>query len=301
DPHPSPPSRWGQVAEDESIALDDLSRLAGDRLGEDRARGDEGVELAVLAAGVDARRELSEQPLVVAAPAEGGVERARIDADERRLEARIHELVRQRGRVLPPEREEAALAGRGETSLTVGADILQEQIAKGNRLDPEERGGRERFRHPRLVDLVDAARRDQHLDQRDPERFGLPRKQLAANAVHADPLVALGHGRDQRLRLEQPAAKRPEDERRVLAAAPGKRKGRRRPLSKRRGFTEVRRTSGPRVDRLSAHKNLRVCGGGGPAARPPEPPFLRGLRSFRRRTVDLTRPRAGHRSCGTAP
>src|SRR2546430_9915923 len=34
---------------------------------------------------------------------------------------------------------------------------------------------------------------------------------------------------------------------------------------------------------------------------PPEPPFLRGLRSFRRRTVDLTRPRAGHRSCGAAP
>src|SRR5207244_2158430 len=62
------------------------------------------------------------------------------------------------------------------------------------------------------------------------------------------------------------AAKRPEDERRVLAAAPGKRKGRRRPLSKLRGCTETRRTPGPRVDRLSAHKNLRVCGRGGPAA-----------------------------------
>src|SRR5439155_9427574 len=101
---------------------------------------------------------------------------------------------------------------------------------------------------------------------RNPERFGLPREQFAANAVHADPLVALGHGCDQRLRLEQPAAKRPEDERRVLAAAPRKGEGRRRPLSKRGGFAETRRTPGPRVDRLSAHKNLRVCGGGGPAA-----------------------------------
>ena len=64
DPHPPPPSRWGQVAEDKSIALDDLAALAGDRLREDRAPGDEGVELALLAAGVDARRELSEQPLV---------------------------------------------------------------------------------------------------------------------------------------------------------------------------------------------------------------------------------------------
>jgi hypothetical protein len=88
------------------------------------------VELAVLAAGVDARRELSEQPLVVVASAEGGVERARIDADERRLEARIQELVRERGRVLPPEREEAALTGRGETSLTVGADILEERRSR---------------------------------------------------------------------------------------------------------------------------------------------------------------------------
>src|SRR5438128_2093639 len=88
DPHPPPPSLSGQVAEDESLALDDLSRLACDRRGEDRARGDEGVELPVLAAGVDAGRELSEQPLVVAASAEGGVEHARIDTDERRHEAR---------------------------------------------------------------------------------------------------------------------------------------------------------------------------------------------------------------------
>src|SRR5207244_4220797 len=234
--------------------------------GEDRARGDEGVELAVLAAGVDAPRELSEQALVVAAAAEGGVEGARVDADEHRFEAGVEELARERGRVVPPEGEEAALAGRGETTFPVGADILKEQIAEGNRLDPGQRGGRERFRHPRLVDLVDATRRDQHLDQRNPERFALPRKQLAANAVHADPLERLGHGRDQRLRLEQLAAKRPEHERRVLAAAPGKRKGRPRPLSKRRGFTETRQTPGPRVDRLSAHKNLRVCGGGGPAA-----------------------------------
>ena len=61
------------------------------------------MELAVLAAGVDARRELSEQPLVVAAPAEGGVEHARVDADERRLEARIEELARERGRVSCPQ------------------------------------------------------------------------------------------------------------------------------------------------------------------------------------------------------
>jgi hypothetical protein len=94
--------------------------------------------------------------------------------------------------------------------------------------------------HPGVVDLVDAARRDQHLDERNPECLGLPREQLAPNAVHADPFVALGQGCDQRLRREQLAAKRPEGERRVLAAAPGKRKGRPRPLCKRRGVIETR-------------------------------------------------------------
>src|SRR5882724_7847255 len=48
DPHRSAPSGRRQVAEDEPIALDDLSCFAGDRLGKDRARIDEGVELAVL-------------------------------------------------------------------------------------------------------------------------------------------------------------------------------------------------------------------------------------------------------------
>src|SRR6266576_1276833 len=112
----------GQVAEDKSLALDDLAALAGDRLGEDRTPRDEGVELAVLASGVDAGRELDEQPLVVAAPAEGGVDHARVDADERRLEARVEELARECGRVVPPEGEEAVLAGRGETTLPVGTD-----------------------------------------------------------------------------------------------------------------------------------------------------------------------------------
>jgi len=52
--------RRRQVAEDEPIALDDRSRLAVDRLSEDRARMNEGMELAVLAAGIDTGRQLGE-------------------------------------------------------------------------------------------------------------------------------------------------------------------------------------------------------------------------------------------------
>jgi hypothetical protein len=61
------------------------------------------VELAVLAAGVDAGRQFGQEPLLVAAAREGRVEHARIDADERRLEAGGEELLRKRGRVLSPK------------------------------------------------------------------------------------------------------------------------------------------------------------------------------------------------------
>jgi hypothetical protein len=148
------------------------------------------VELAVLAAGVDAEWQLGEQPLVVAPPGEGGLEHAPVDADERGLEACVEELARQHSGVVPPEREQATLAGRGETTLPVGTNILQEQIAERDRLHLAQWCARERLGHPGVVDLVDAARRDQHLDERYPECLGLPREQLASNAVHADPLVA---------------------------------------------------------------------------------------------------------------
>src|SRR5262249_51709758 len=154
------PPHWCQVAKDEAIALDDLSSLAGDRLDKDRPRMDKRVELAVFAAGIDAGRQLCDQPFVVGSPGEGGVEPARIDADERRLEARVEKLSRKRGGVLSPEWEEPALAGRGEPLLAVGANVLEEQVAERNSLDTGQGWGCEGFGHPRLVDLVDAGRRD---------------------------------------------------------------------------------------------------------------------------------------------
>ena len=119
-----------QVAEDEAVALDHLAGGASDRLGEDRAGVDEGVELAVFATGIDVRRQVGEQLCVVAAPGEGAVERARVDADDYRLEGLVEELLRERGRIASPEGEEGVLARGGEALLAVGADILEEQVAE---------------------------------------------------------------------------------------------------------------------------------------------------------------------------
>jgi hypothetical protein len=97
----------GQVAEDEAVSLDDVAGRAGDGLGEDRAGMDEGVEFAVLAAGVDPRRQFGEKLIVVRPPGERGVERARVEADEDRLEAGGNELPRELAGVAAPEREQS--------------------------------------------------------------------------------------------------------------------------------------------------------------------------------------------------
>src|SRR5436309_16048404 len=55
-----------EIAVRESLlAQNHLSRLAPDRRGEQRAMGDKGVKLAVLAAGIHARRQIVQQRFVV--------------------------------------------------------------------------------------------------------------------------------------------------------------------------------------------------------------------------------------------
>src|ERR1700677_4331499 len=123
-----------QIAKDKALALNDLAGVAGNRLGEDRAGMDEGVELAVLPAGVNARGQIGEQLLVIGTPREGGVERLRVQADDVRLEAGGDELASQDAGVASPQREETAPAVCGESLLAVCADIFEIEIAEGDGL-----------------------------------------------------------------------------------------------------------------------------------------------------------------------
>jgi hypothetical protein len=75
---------------------------------------DEGVELAVLAARVDAGWKVGEQRLVEASPDEAGVELVGIDAYEDRPEAGVGELAGESGGVAAPERKQGAAAGSGQ-------------------------------------------------------------------------------------------------------------------------------------------------------------------------------------------
>ena len=119
------------VAEQESVTLNDFPDPDGESFPEDRSGIDEGVELAVLAAGINAGREIVEQLLVEPAPGERAVELCRIDT---RKSARAESLppLHDRARSLgvasfmnsrppdypdepSPDRGDAAVAARHET------------------------------------------------------------------------------------------------------------------------------------------------------------------------------------------
>lgn len=86
---------------------------------------DEGVELAVLAAGVDGGRQVTEQLLVERPAGEGGVEAGGVDADQHCLEPAGEELARQQAGVAAPDGEQrrAALGGPGPSASGGGVRV----------------------------------------------------------------------------------------------------------------------------------------------------------------------------------
>jgi len=79
----------------------------------------------------------------------------------------------------------------------------------------------QRFFHAGFVDWIGTLRRDEDFVQRQAERFRLLLQKFAANAMHADAVVALGHrgeeGGDAHIVLLEQCVQR---EGAVLAAAP---------------------------------------------------------------------------------
>ena len=103
-----------------------------------------------------------------------------------------------------PDGEERGHADAGEVFLAVGPQVFKEDIAEGdlsNTLAVEEA---ERFFHARLVDGIDALRRDRNFVQRQTKRFRLPPEKFTTNAVHGDALISFGDGGEQRDDAEMP-------------------------------------------------------------------------------------------------
>ena len=206
------------------------------------------------------RRKFGEQLLVVRRPANGG--RARAGRRRRvSLEARVEELARESGLCLVPR------AGK-------------DRAYPRRRADPRGSHGPSRNRSPKATARPGPAggersgsglrRLVDQLGGYTPRRAATRATRLPRKSSPRTPCMLMrskvGHGRHQRLRLES-WRESPQDERRILAAAPGKgKRATAAALQARRSSPRRGERLGPRVDRLSAHKNLRVRGGGGPAA-----------------------------------
>ena len=144
------------VGEDEAVARDDLARHGADRAGEHRAAGDAGVELPVLAAGIDPRRQIREERGVESPRGEGRGKPPRIHADDRRLEAGGDHARGERGGVAAPERKLRRDAGTRELPFAVGAHVLEKEVSEHDPRDAVGPRGRRRAGHRAFVVRVDA-------------------------------------------------------------------------------------------------------------------------------------------------
>ena len=91
------------VGEDESVALDDLSAFDGYGVAEHGAVVDAGVELAILAAGVDVGWEFAEEIIVEVAACEFAREFFGVDADDAGFYSGCDHLVEEVAGVAAPD------------------------------------------------------------------------------------------------------------------------------------------------------------------------------------------------------
>src|SRR5882724_166207 len=217
-----------QVAELVRPVRGERSRSAGDRRGEPGAVGHEGVELAVLAAGVDPLRQIAQEVEVERPAGEGGGEAGGVHGDQEGPEAALDELPCQLGRRLLPEREERLhpQAGRRQALLAELADVLKKEIAEGDVANASLSVGGQGLRHPFLVDRIARPGRQGDGGERQAQRLDLLEEKIAPYAMDMDPVAPLGHRGEKTDRGEERrAAQLVQGKGAVLAAAPGEENG----------------------------------------------------------------------------
>ena len=186
-----------------------------------RAIEDEGVELAVFAARVGAGRKIAEKGFVQFAAGEAGIENFGVNASGNSPEALLVKKPDQFAGIAFPEGEERGHADAGEVFLAVGAEVFKKDIAEGDFTDTLVVEEAESFFHARLIDGIDALRRDADFVERQAEGLCLPPENFTANTVHSDAVVAFRDGGEKSddsklLLLEQ----RVQHHGAVFAAAP---------------------------------------------------------------------------------
>src|SRR6266508_2568960 len=126
------------VAIDEPVPRDNFASPARDGLAVHGGVPDEGMELAVLAAGVYSAWKVLQECPVEGPSDEGAIQGPWVDAHNYRPEANLQHLPSELGGVPAPQREHAVLAGPPEALLPVGPDVLQEQVRECDVVDSDQ-------------------------------------------------------------------------------------------------------------------------------------------------------------------
>ena len=129
------------VGKDESVALDDLAAFDGYGVAEHGAVVDAGVELAVLAAGVDVGREVAEEIFVEVSSGEFAGEFFGIDADDAGFDSGCDHLVEEGSGVAAPDGKDRRERGVAEVVFAVATDVFEVEVSEGDGADAGGDGG----------------------------------------------------------------------------------------------------------------------------------------------------------------
>jgi len=155
-----PVSRRKQVADDETVALDDDAALDCDWRGEHRTGIGEGVKLAPFSAWVGSGREIFEKGSIEFAAGQRGWHLPRIDARDPGAKTAVDHFASQCARVAPPQRKDGGQSRSGHLLFPIRADIFEKEIAERDAFDPLAHHLGEKPAHDRLVIGVRAGARD---------------------------------------------------------------------------------------------------------------------------------------------
>src|SRR4029077_1364601 len=187
-----------QIAETKSVACNLFADAECDRRLKHGAIENEGMEFTVFSAGIHPARQIGEEGRVQLAPRERGIEYARIDTDRDRPETLSYEFPSEFTGVALPDGKKRTHVNLSEIFFAVEAQVFEKNIPERHMTYAPREVFCKRFLHTLLVGCIDALWRDQDRVKRQAGRFTLPLEQHAANPMHADAVVILGNGREQR-------------------------------------------------------------------------------------------------------
>ncbi len=151
------------------------------------------MELSILAAGIHVNRQIGQESLIEIPTREGPIEHARVDAGDDRFEAQVYEGLREWTSIPLPQRKHRFHADLGQIVLPVAPNVLQEDVSESDGGDAEGQVLLQELTHGTFVSLVGGALRNGDRFQGKAKGISLPVQENSRNAVHADPVILLGH------------------------------------------------------------------------------------------------------------